>query len=518
MNRRTVAILGGLLLVALLLDAIFYTGYFASDDQSYLRAARAIANGGDLAHWKWTSSIANTRLFVTGPDGIVYGLTGGNVAAIAWFHTAYHLALVLLAFAIGQEVADRAVGVGAAAVVAVNPIFYVYAGAVLPDNAAAVWLAVLLLLLLRARRAGALDLRQSARRYLTAGLVLGACYSCKETGLIMAVPCAAVIMASAPSLRSPVWVRDGAFLAGGLVVFVLLEALALRAFSGEWISRLGGVEDSGDVFLEKMSAQGTAPWDRLYYAFARRLLHVAPVITVALVLAALAMPFLRGRRDLALLAFFWWPLLYLIVGSTSFTAYRPPSIQARYFAICIVPAAVILAVVVRAIVERWPLRGWAVRGFALALVVATAIEVRHDIRNAGNIYRAVWARGAIAGIERARAQYPQYPAVLCDAYRRRVSPMLFPRAPDGVYADRATSDWDPPPAPPFVLISDTESAPPDGVGDLPDLRLSGVRIETLEIVYPSRRRLDDTLHGLFGGEPPPRANRGAAVLQLVTVL
>src|SRR5688572_9222594 len=237
-------------LIALALDFLFYTGFFASDDLQYLTGARKIAA---LLHLQAPGSgapgMGNVRLGITVPAGFTWWISGGSVAAVAWMHVVYHLALVGLAFALGRLFLSERAGLIAAAIAATSPIFYFFAGAILPDNATAVWLAVILLLLELVRRrevGGPLPAGAALRWYAAIGALFGVAYSCKDTAIIMTVPAAACVMASAPSLRSTVWIRNGAFMMAGLVGFLLVEALALRVVMSEWVFRPAMVEDIGD--------------------------------------------------------------------------------------------------------------------------------------------------------------------------------------------------------------------------------------------------------------------------------
>lgn len=512
-DRRTCVVLALLVAIALLLDFLYYTGFYASDDISYLRTAREIGTFGDaFADYNWRGSIANTRLGITVPDGLVYWVSGGDVSVIAAGHVVYHLMLVVLAFAIGREVWDVRTGLLAAALVATSPILYLFAGAVLPDHAMSVWLALLLLVLLRARRRdqkAPLAVREAARRYVPAGLLLGLAYGCKETAIIMAVPCAAVIIAAAPSLRSWRWVRDGAFLAAGLVAFLVLEQLVLRAITGDWISRFGGVADTGAAFEARMAKHGVDPLERFTYlgGLLRKLL---PLSSALLLITAIVFPFLR-RRDAALIAFFWWPLVYLTIGPTSLGAYRPPSIQERYYAIVVLPGAVMAAVVLGRAVERWSARGWSMRAVVALVSVVTFYEARADLSFGGTAYRSEFVRGFTMAYETARARYPDHPILLSKGYLIRMHPALFPDDPGPRPKD-----------PPFLRISQLDDALPEGPAKIREIKKrKHLHVRTVAILYPPRRRIDillDRARALFGLDRPPVSNSraGAAVIQLVT--
>lgn len=511
-DPRTCQLLGLCVAVALGLDFLYFTGFYASDDVHYLETARQLASlGSDLDGFSWQSSIANTRLGLNVPSGLVYWISDGDVAVIAWFHVVYHLALVVLAYAIGRELHDTRTGLIAAALIAVNPVLYLHAGAVLPDNATAVWLGVLLLMLLRARRRAVdapLSTGEAFRRYFVAGLVLGVAYACKETALIMTVAGAITIVAAAPRVRSTVWIRDGAMLAAGLLAFVVLEAVLLRLLSDQWLSRIGEVQHAGDTFADRMTRQGSWPHERFSHLWSRAFRPLMPVTIVLLLASALVFPLLR-RRNAAVLAFFWWPLLYMTIGSTNFSDYRPSSIQARYYAIIMIPAAVMTAVVLATLLERWASRRWAAGALVVALGVTTLYEARHNLGLGGNLYRCANARAFVTAYQQARSEYPEHPIVLSEYYRRLMTPMLYPRAPANVFAHPSLTSWDPEPVLPYILLSPLGDA-------LPEDR----SVQTLAIVYPARRRLDilvDSLRGVLGWSrrPVPLGSRGAVVIQLV---
>lgn len=527
---RARMILAVCLVAALCIDFLLYTGFFASDDIAYLGGAQMVA---ERSHYvgppELQPVLSISRLGMTIPTGIVYWLTDGSAAAIAWSFILWHLLLVVLAYAVGRLVHGENTGLVAAALAATSPMLTVYAGAVLPDNPTAVWLGILLLLLELVRRREPLDWRRAARWYLAAGFTIGLAYSVKETGIIFAVPAGICVMAAAPRLRNPVWIRNGAFMAAGLGLFMLLEQIAIRLITGSWVFRLGLVQDFGDIYTERMSWQGGMnPFSRFWYALDGRLLKIAPITTFLLLACALAYPFLLRRRgrSLALQIFFWWPVVYLTIGSTSFTSYMPPSIQGRYYALAIVPGTVMTAAVIGELVRRW--RAWArppewargrgtVLALVLGLIAVSCHEVDVNLPRSGGIYAAARVRGFIATYERAREAYPQYPIVLGKWYGRRMMP-IFLRwdEVDDIYAGefglRAR-----PPEPPYIALEWVRRVKDDG--DEPG---GGLERRTLEVVYPPRSRVDElsiAVRRLFGLEAPrdlPVSLVGGGAIQLVT--
>ncbi|MCG8423375.1 MAG: glycosyltransferase family 39 protein [Proteobacteria bacterium] len=501
-ERRALVLL---IALAFALDFLFYTGLFASDDTSYLYAARYL--GGDRTH-SFPPSLTNARLGINIPNAIFYWLTGGDVSWVAWGNCLYHLGLVALAFAIGRLLYDGLSGLVAAGIVATSPIFYVFAGAILPDNAVALWLALsLLCLLLAHRRTG-----NNLALYVAAGACIGVSYTCKETGLIMIVPAGVAVVLSAPFLRSSQWFVRGVALVAGLALVVAIEVLWLRCLTGEWVWRLSLVKEFEGHVGDLSHSQGYWPWERIPFAISE-LARYAPVVTSVLVIAAIVHAIRPGRNQ-QLLLFFWWPALYLTIGSAGFTSYNPPPIAPRYYAIMWMPGAVIVAREAVHLCRQltrlsaWP--KWLTAPLLLvSLTIASSwVEVQHNHQRAGNIYRASQVRSFVAAYEYARAEYPDLPIMLGPEFRNRMTTLFFPRAPADVYVHSYLSGRQtPPPAPPYIYLIEA-----DGEYGAEGELLSSARKITEISAAPSRWHfIADTVGWLFGGDRPrPRLDSDQA--------
>jgi hypothetical protein len=518
-----------IVVAGLAIDFLLYTGFFASDDIGYFGGGEMFATGSDyVGPQEIHPTLSIARLGNNIPTGVVYWLSGGEVGVIAWFYVLYHLALVIVAFAVGRRVHGERTGLIAAALVATNPVLSVYAGAILPDNATALWVALLLLVLERIRQrslAGPLAWREAFPAHFAAGVLLGLAYSVKETGIIMVVPAAVCVMAAAPRLRDPVWIRNGAFMAAGLIAFMIAELVVIRLITGDWLVRLAAVDEAGETMAYRIDEQGGAnPLARMWFALDVRLFPIAPLTTVILLAGAIAYPFFRKDRSLPLILFFWWAFLYVTAGSTSFTSYLPSSIQARYYALVILPAAVMTARVGLELLRRW--KAWARppslvrgRGAGVALGIALIAVVSHEVSGnadlGGTIYMAERARGFEATYARARAEYPQYPVVLSWFYSRRMRPLWLPHA-DQLYAGDF-GGLPTPPEPPYIYLESRKE-----LRKAPREPEEGLEVRTLEVVYPLRDRsviVGDSLRRLFAlrlEEPRRAGTLAAGVIQLVT--
>jgi len=515
LTRRSALILLGLVALALVIDFLFFTGFYASDDISYIETARTIAEQGMLS-----PGLGNTRLGVTLPSAFMWWITGGNLTAVVWFYVGYHLALVPIAYVLGRLLLDDRAGLIGAALVAINPLLYVYAGAVLPDNAASCWLGgAMIALVATARYADpGIHWRSWNRRrflgYFLAGVMIGFCYWCKETALIMTVPAAVLIMTARPGLRSLVWIQNGAIFALGIVSVIALEAIVLRGLTGEWVNRLSFIKDAGNELLATMEREGTTPFARLAYADH----HVTtwmPLSMWLLIAGTTAYGFTRGR-NVGVMMFFWWPALYLTIGTTSFTRYLPPPIQGRYYGIVILPAAVMTAIATSVLVERWHVRrprAWTRLALVLALSLVGGYECGRNLPRGGRIYRSNEVQAFIAALEFSRDRYFAYPIVVSPHYSARMFPIILGR--NNITLDVAGQKR---PNPPYLYIRLV------GPGDVPDpdpIAPPPLRVDRLVDVAPPRSRwavIRDAMQRLVTAKVRPKMSEGLSKKQWAEVL
>lgn len=505
---RSGLILLGLVGLAFILDFIFFSGFYASDDISYLQAAQTIGEEGFL-----NPGLGNARLGITLPSALVWWITGGSITAIVWFHVGYHVVLVPMAYVLGRILFDERAGLIAAALIAINPLLYVFAGALLPDNAATFWLAgsmIALVVTARYTDPGVRLTSWNPRRfigYFVAGAMVGFCYWCKETALILTIPAAVLIMTAGPSLRSLVWIQNGAVFALGLVAVFVLEALLLRVLTGQWINRLTFISDASAELVATMQAQGTTPFARLGYA-SDQMTKWMPLSMWFLIIGSIGYGLVRVR-NVGIMMFLWWPALYLTMGSTTFSRYLPPPIQGRYYAIVIFPAAVMTGIAVSVLIERlkvWRPRVWTRLPLVLVLLGLGAYECGTNLPISGTIYRASEVRAFISALEQARDRYRRYPIVVSAHYGMRMLPLLGSRT--NVWRD---SEGAARPEPPYLYIKGV------GKGDYPDpdpIAPAPMRVDLVLEVTPPRSRwvvIKDGLRRLFSAQVKPRVPAGNKV-------
>jgi len=514
LDRRSLRILVGLVLVAAFLDFLFFTGFYGSDDLAYIEGSRTIASDGSLS-----PEFGATRLGVVLPGALVWWITGGSLTALLWSQIGYHLALVPIAYVLARLLLDERAGLVAAALVALNPLFYGYAGAVLPDNSATCCVGLSMIALVATRRYADPGVRLTSWSkgrflgYLLAGAMVGFCYWCKETAVILPIPAAIFIMTAGPSLRSFVWIQNGAIYTLGIVLVIALELVVLRVLTGEWINRMTYLSEVAEDLREHMAGEGTTPFARLRYA-STQLRNWMPV-SMWLLLAGTAGYGLTRVRNVGIMMFFWFPALYMTIGTTTLSEYLPPPIQSRYYAIVVLPAAVMTAVAVSHLVARWQHRRPRART-RLVLVSALALlgvfECRAALPQSGNLYRAKDVRAFVAALERTEELYPGTPVVVAPYYAGRMRPLLQARV------DLTLDGTGTRPTPPYVYIRKAAK------GDSPDpdpLLPTTQWIDKTVLVWPlpSRwRKIMGTVTALVGAssrEPSAGDNHWWAEVLLV---
>ena len=441
---------GLLALLAWLLNLYFYTGYYASDDISYLQGVLRLAELQPLDG----TNIAHIRLLVTAPAALVYRLSG-SVTLTILSYTLYHPLLVVIAYRLGCLAFNPKAALLGAAVVALCPFYYVYGGAMLPDNCLSLWLALVLLSTLWTldqAGAGRLSRRRELAYWLAVGGLTGLAYSAKEPGIVAAVPVSIGILC----LRLKAGARWGALQAAvvyglGVIGFMLLETVILRALTGDWVVRLlsgVGSEESMLLLRERVHRQGVLPLDRLRFWYSRSSEYLGWGLWVILLANLAAWPLLRPkgaqpseRRHVPLMLAFWfWLFLYLSFGTTNFSEYLPPPIQhPRYFSICVLPASLIAAAVFwrlaellsERLPERFGLRRWARCVPAALVVVWAGARFAYFEPDAGDIYRASQVKAALAAFEDGRRLYPERPVLLSPYLASRMRPLLQARGCSG---------------------------------------------------------------------------------------
>jgi hypothetical protein len=433
MKPRTA--LAALVAASVVLDLVFFTGFIASDDVLYTTAARKLAETGSL----WPDPAPHeARLLMIGWCAL-WGLCfRHDVQAVAASFVFFHQALTVLTFVLARPLQGLGGAFLAAALSATFPLLVVFSTTILPDIPMTVFL-VAAFIALRAGVRGGEGMRGLGLAALS-GAFIGVAYLAKESGLVPVPLLVAMALFSGFSwsetgARAKGAVTRAAALLAGLLLVLVLEALALRALTGSWFFRLGGFF-AGEA--------GSAP---LLTGLGRRAALLAdvagahlPAAAVLVALLAAAAACARTRPGL------WWILLlpawyaaYYAWGSAQLTSYYAPSLQARYFIPCAPFLMTGVSVILCDIYERaagaarraHPPRDRALRAAAAtALSAAVAALVAVCDRNAGVVYGAPLVSQSLRAL-RSESPSLESPIVISEVLGAQLFPLLQER-PEGV--------------------------------------------------------------------------------------
>ena len=314
----------GILLLALALRVLFFSGYQGSDDAALAFNAIRILNEGFFV----PESHYSARIGLTVPLSWVFTVFGISENAIAGFALMFSLLGIWLAYVIGRETAGPGVGLIAALLLTIFPLDVYYATSLYPDVPLGVALALSFYCTLRALKA-----ERPLWWVLAAGLAWGYGYLAKIEAVFMG----AVFLVMMWQHRGGGWLRVlSVILLFGAVVAG--ESIAYWLVTGDTVHRIKVIQGIG----MKASAEYGAgqlwvypkAWFVTFYEFG--LFYY--LLFTALIWAA-------WKRKGKLLLVSVWLIIYLIwleFGGNPFSAsYSVKSHLLRYLGMISVPMAII---------------------------------------------------------------------------------------------------------------------------------------------------------------------------------
>jgi hypothetical protein len=330
-------------LAAAVLGLSYAPGLYCSDDTRYLVGIHKLVHGLAID----PASTAERRLLFSLPFAAVLGLTQ-RLEPLFLLAVLAYVSLVALAYGCARTLLPRTAATAVAFAVALHPLLYVFAGALLPDVASSAAILVSMWALLRWESGG-----RGSSYLFGAGFASGISVCMKESGLAL-IPLFAILLSfGEPGSSLGRWLRRAAGRWSryglGLLLALGIEAVLFLSFAGRLHSSVASAAIPPD-FRTSVAEQGWLPWERLV-TLASLLRDFVPWSYAAplIAFAALAAPSIsqEQRRSLVvLLAFALWPLFFFALGTTSIHAYVPPVMQARYFAPVVAPGAIAVAVTV----------------------------------------------------------------------------------------------------------------------------------------------------------------------------
>lgn len=375
-------------ILALVLGYLFYTGLYCSDDTRYLTGIQKIVGG----EWIDLGSNAERRLVFLLPGALFLWASGGmSIDATIVSYALFYVVMPLLAWVLVRRHGESRALLAAVAV-AMCPLLYTNAGALLPDIVSASLVAMQLACLMTWQRA----IREGAQPRAWLVVALGALMvggaAIKESNAVIALVPAGVfgLHLLTRKFARVAW-RDCLLMVAGALAFLAVEAVVHKIFAGQWhIALLNGAESHN--FRNYLDVQGHTPVERFTFLadildpWTAALFGQALIVALLLTVASLVR---RTRVDAPMewvmpALFFAWPLVYFTVGTASFHEYVPPVMQARYYAPCAFPAVVLIFIALGARAGR--LRDRLALAGSIAVVALLAVGVVHQFASRGVLY------------------------------------------------------------------------------------------------------------------------------------
>lgn len=415
-NGRHLGAIALILVSGGLIAAYYFTGFFGSDDLSYVSGAYGLS-GGTPPY----AIVGGARYTITIPLRMLLEVAGHDPQrAVVWFSVVY-LLLSIVVYLLVSRLYGRGAGICSALLVIANPILFLYSGAILPDNVLALFLASSVLLFacwLRACESSSAT-RNKAMLFVAAALA-GCCYATKEASTLFFVPLAVygILALRRNSGQQALLILAVAF--SGFLSVVCMDALLSGYIYGDPFIRLNAAENMDVIGSAEriMSKQGIYPWQRVANLWGQfsRTWPTIPVYFIAilyLVIMHRRIGSFMASTDGIVAVTAVWIFTFLTFGSVSIKQYVGIPLQERYYA----PGAVLLCICLgRAVADlamRASTRGQGVLWGAVAALMM--IQVAWPASLAGNIYRAREYRATVAAVKNASRLYPDVP-VFVDSY------------------------------------------------------------------------------------------------------
>ena len=242
--------LAAVLAVAIALRALFYTGFFGSDEVTYVEMAVRIVSGD----WRASDYIGATRYGMNLPVALCIYLFGLSEASANLWPFLCSVGEVALVFVIARWLWNTRAAVVSAGLLALLPVHVNFAGRMFADPPLAFFLTLSVALLLRATSS------RSALMYFAAGLAWGGVFWVKESVGLLYLPVLLLLTIFRNRLTGPwLWLCAGAGVA-------VLANCALMSYVADNSMHVLAVMKHATLRISGMTLE-TSPWYYFRYLF-----------------------------------------------------------------------------------------------------------------------------------------------------------------------------------------------------------------------------------------------------------
>ena len=330
--KSSLKYLGLILIFALLLRLVFFSGADHSDSLLYYTYSHQVADGT----FKPTDNHFSSRIGLIYPQGIIYRIFGVNEFSSNVLSLIISLAGIILIFCFGKMLFSEKAGLVAAFLLSFFPLDVIFSTRLLPDFPAAFFMALAVFLFLKAEKS------DSNVSYFVAGLSWGIAYLIKEISILMAL----FFLVYAIYRKK---LRTKYILVGiGFALLILIELWNAYSLTGNAFYRHTQIESEEVAYLQETYSNYFTPFgmlSRLLLHWPFLMLHDAHygLFFIFIFIALFYCIFKRKESSDILLIWIIALTAYLNFGTLSFRQYIPIPITAKFLSIIMFPSILILA-------------------------------------------------------------------------------------------------------------------------------------------------------------------------------
>ena len=330
MKNRSAILLLLILVFALALRIVFFTGISSSDSLYYSEFADKI-----VKHQPFISNHLSLRLGIIYPTAFVYSIFGASDFSSGIISLVFSLASIILIYRFGRMLFNEKTGLIAAFLLAFFPLDVIFATTLMGDVPATFFLALSVYLFLKSGK----NKKSSNWAYLLSGLSLGAAYLIREMSVLIGMFFIAYIVYSRKF-------RSRYFLVPlGFIFVFAIEAVYFYSATGNPFFRFSVVNaDWATIILDApMYARGAFPYSLLHYPYLIFTHYFLAIFYPFIFISIFYFMAFKKKETYNLMLWFLLLLVYISFGSTSPTRYVlfPP--DARLLSFITFPGIMLLA-------------------------------------------------------------------------------------------------------------------------------------------------------------------------------
>ena len=321
-----------ILVFALFLRLIFFTGADNSDSLAYYTYAHQVVDG----KFTFTQNHFSSRIGLIYPQALIYGLFGVNDFTSNVLSLATSLAGIILIFYLGKLLFNEKIGLMAAFLLSFFPLDVIFSTRLLPDFPAAFFMALSVLLFLKGEK------ENKNKYYFLCGLSWGISFLIKEISAVFALFFLTYAIYKRKLTKYYILILIG------IVLLLLLEFWNASALTGNPFYRHTQIESEEVNYLMETYSNYFTPSgmvSRLFLQWPYFMLHdIHYGLFFVFVFIALCYFFANRKESSNILLIWIIPLMaYLNFGTLSTKSYIPIPITAKFLSVIMFPSILMLA-------------------------------------------------------------------------------------------------------------------------------------------------------------------------------